>query len=99
MKLSYSGCLLLFQVGACIVNEDKIIVGIGYNSMPYLNSRVPAGEEGAQNDDMYPWERKDGPKPEIDTETKYPYGNHFWCTSCSRTNPLLIVKKTQFKTP
>ena len=68
----------MFQVGACIVTKDKIIVGMGYNSMPYLNSHVTAGEEFVQNDDIYPWERKEGWKreKEIDPETKYPYGNH-----------------------
>ena len=51
---------------------------MGYNSMPYLNSHVTAVAEFTQNDDVYPWERKGGPKSgkEIDPETKYPYGNH-----------------------
>lgn len=35
------------QVGACIVNENKRIVGLGYNGMPY-----------GCNDDEYPWERE-----------------------------------------
>lgn len=35
------------QVGACIVNQNKRIVGIGYNGMPY-----------GCNDDEYPWERE-----------------------------------------
>jgi len=35
------------QVGACIVNENKRIVGIGYNGMPH-----------GCNDDEYPWERE-----------------------------------------
>ena len=34
------------KVGACIVNENKRIVGIGYNGFPY-----------GCNDDVYPWER------------------------------------------
>ena len=53
-------------------------MGMGYNSMPYLNSHVTAGEEFVQNDDIYPWERKEGWKreKEIDPETKYPYGTH-----------------------
>lgn len=48
------------KVGACIVNEKKRIVGIGYNGMPY----------GCQ-DDVYPWER-DGDF----LDTKYPYVVH-----------------------
>lgn len=35
------------QVGACIVNQNKRIVGIGYNGMPY-----------GCHDDEYPWERE-----------------------------------------
>lgn len=35
------------QVGACIVNQNKRIVGIGYNGMPY-----------GCNDDEYPWEKE-----------------------------------------
>ncbi len=48
------------QVGACIVNPDKKIVGIGYNGLPY----------GCQ-DEEYPWEREGEW-----LETKYPYVVH-----------------------
>lgn len=48
------------QVGACIVNKEKRVVGIGYNGMPYGCS-----------DDEYPWEREG----EM-LETKYPYVVH-----------------------
>ncbi len=48
------------QVGACIVNQDKRIVGIGYNGFPQK-----------LNDDDFPWE-KDG---EFE-DTKYPYVVH-----------------------
>lgn len=48
------------QVGACIVNPDKRIVGIGYNGMPF-----------GCNDNLYPWNR-DGDW----LETKYPYVVH-----------------------
>lgn len=48
------------KVGACIVNEKKRIVGIGYNGLPY-----------GCNDDEYPWEREG----EF-LETKYPYVVH-----------------------
>ncbi|KAF2884478.1 hypothetical protein ILUMI_21695 [Ignelater luminosus] len=34
------------QVGACIVNDDKRIVGIGYNGMPT-----------GCNDDIFPWKK------------------------------------------
>ena len=38
--------LLFIQVGACIVNEENRIVGIGYNGMP-----------NGCNDDEMNWER------------------------------------------
>lgn len=48
------------QVGACIVNERKRIVGIGYNGFPY-----------GCDDDKYPWEREGG-----FLDTKYAYVVH-----------------------
>lgn len=48
------------KVGACIVNEKKRIVGIGYNGLPVGCS-----------DDEFPWERKG----EF-LETKYPFVVH-----------------------
>ena len=48
------------QVGACIINDKKRIVGIGYNGFPY-------GVE----DDVFPWS-KDGEW----LDTKYPYVVH-----------------------
>ena len=47
------------QVGACVVNADKKIVGIGYNGMP-----------NGCSDDELPWARHG----EDELETKYPYG-------------------------
>ncbi len=48
------------QVGACIVNQKKRIIGIGYNGFPY-------GVE----DDTFPW-TKEGDW----LDTKYPYVVH-----------------------
>ncbi len=48
------------QVGACIVNEEKKIVGVGYNGFPM-----------GCDDDELPWEREG----EF-LETKYPYVCH-----------------------
>lgn len=49
------------QVGACIVNKDKRIVGIGYNGFP----------KGCSDDDL-PWNREG----ENELDTKYPYVCH-----------------------
>lgn len=48
------------QVGACIVNTEKRIVGVGYNGFPTGCS-----------DDLLPWAREGDP-----LETKYPYVCH-----------------------
>lgn len=48
------------QVGACIVNPDKKIVGVGYNGFPT-----------GLNDDELPWAREGD-----FLETKYPYVCH-----------------------
>lgn len=48
------------QVGACIVNEDKKIVGLGYNGLPI---GVP--------DDQFPWGKSPNP-----LESKYTYVCH-----------------------
>jgi dCMP deaminase len=48
------------QIGACIVNNDKKIVGVGYNSMPW-----------GCNDDKFPWAQEGG----IEENSKF-YGNN-----------------------
>ncbi len=48
------------KVGACIVNPNKRIVGIGYNGFPRGCS-----------DDIFPWERTGN-----NLDTKYPYVVH-----------------------
>lgn len=49
------------QVGACIVNEENKIVGIGYNGFPKNCS-----------DDVLPWARES--KENGVLNTKYPFG-------------------------
>lgn len=49
------------QVGACIVNDEKRIVGIGYNGFP----------KGCSDDDL-PWNREG----DSELDTKYPYVCH-----------------------
>ena len=48
------------QVGACIVDGDKKIIGVGYNGFPI-----------GCPDDMFPWGKEGG-----FLETKYPYVCH-----------------------
>ena len=54
------------QVGACIVNSDLRIVGVGYNGMPIGCS-----------DDLLPW-NKTSPNP---IETKYMFGKRNYAVS------------------
>lgn len=57
------------QVGACIVNKEKKIVGIGYNGMP----------RGCSDDD-FPWDRE----ADSELDTKYPVSNFllYFILSC-----------------
>ena len=48
------------QVGACIVNDEKRILSMGYNGMPHCSS----------NDEAFPWEKNEG------TDSKYLYVCH-----------------------
>lgn len=50
------------QVGACIVNQERRIVGVGYNGFP---TGIP--------DESLPWAKS---SPEGELETKYPYVCH-----------------------
>uniref|UniRef100_A0A4W5QD57 dCMP deaminase n=2 Tax=Hucho hucho TaxID=62062 RepID=A0A4W5QD57_9TELE len=54
------------QVGACIVNQESKIVGIGYNGMP-----------NGCDDDLLPWSRSADDR----LDTKYPYGRISRATS------------------
>ena len=57
-----STLLHVSQIGACIVNKENKIVGIGYNGMP-----------NGCSDDELPWQRT----AEDPLDTKYPYGDYF----------------------
>ena len=71
------------QVGACIVNKDNIIVGVGYNGMP----------RGCSDDEM-PWERSaDNP-----LHTKYPYVCHAELNAILNTNTASLKGCTLYVT-
>ena len=53
------------QVGACIVNKQKRIIGIGYNGFP----------KGC-SDDVLPWARVPPANGGGELDTKYPYVTH-----------------------
>lgn len=64
----------VFKVGACIVNQDNKIVGIGYNGMP-----------NGCDDDLLPWSRC----AENKLDTKYPYGQNQHINTQIHTNTLI----------
>ena len=61
------------RVGACIVNPQKRVVGLGYNGFPY----------GCE-DEEFPWDR-DGEF----LETKYPYNTKYLYVTHSELNAIL----------
>jgi len=61
------------QVGACIVNSNKKIVGIGYNGFP-----------NSCSDDELPWDRTSVNGDQLDT--KYPYVVHAECNAIMNKN-------------
>ncbi|MDE6036133.1 MAG: dCMP deaminase family protein [Ruminococcus sp.] len=71
------------QVGACIVNDEKKIVAVGYNGMP----------RGCDDDDM-PWERQ-GNNP---LDTKYPYVCHAELNAILNSNAVSLNGCTLYVT-
>ena len=58
----------MYKAGAVIANKDHKIVGIGYNSMPYIED----------NDKIFSWKGdEDYEAHRYDVQTKYPFGNIF----------------------
>ena len=41
--------------GACIVDTRGRVVGVGYNSMPYV--RLDTNNDDTNNDDIFPWDK------------------------------------------
>ena len=70
------------QVGACIVNEDKRIISIGYNGMP-----------NGCDDDCMPWGR-DGDH----LETKYPFVCHAELNAILNSNGASLKGATAYVT-
>lgn len=64
------------QVGACIVSEDKKIIGVGYNGFP----------RGCSDDDL-PWARNGDW-----SNTKYPYVCHAELNAILNTNNSALLR-------
>lgn len=71
------------QVGACIVNKDNVIVGVGYNGMP----------RGCSDDEM-PWERS----AESVLDTKYPFVCHAELNALLNSNTASLKGCTLYAT-
>lgn len=73
------------QVGACIVNSDNIIIGVGYNGMPRGCS-----------DDIMPWGRDISNGNMLDT--KYPYVCHAELNAILNSNHVSLKGCTLYST-
>ena len=71
------------KVGACIVNEDNKIVGIGYNGMPI-----------GCKDSIMPWERT----ATNNLDTKYPYVVHAELNAILNSNQMSLKGCTLYVT-
>ena len=78
------------QVGACIVNKDKKIVGIGYNGFPHGvdDDEFPWGKEGSYVDTKYPYVVHAEPNAILNSTTSLAgstiYVTLFPCCECAK---------------
>jgi dCMP deaminase len=66
------------QVGACIVNKENKIIGVGYNGLP-----------NGMNDDDFNWSRNND-----FLDSKYPYICHAEMNAIFNSNQILNLKDT-----
>lgn len=73
------------QVGACIVGEDKLILGVGYNGFPRgcADSALPWAKKSASGDAL---------------ETKYPYVCHAEMNAIMNKNSASVAGGTLYVT-
>lgn len=78
------------QVGACIVNPELRIVGIGYNGLPYgcSDEAFPWDKEGDYLDTKYPYVVHAEANAILNSTTKLTgctmYVTHFPCNECAK---------------
>lgn len=90
------------QVGACIVNEDKKIIGIGYNGFPRGNNDddMPWGKEGDYLNTKYPYVVHAELNAILNSTTKLEkstiYVTHFPCNECSKAIIQSGIKKVYY---
>lgn len=78
------------QVGACIVNPEQRIVGIGYNGLPYgcSDDDFPWNREGDYLDTKYPYVVHAEANAILNSTTKLKgckiYVTHFPCNECAK---------------
>lgn len=78
------------KVGACIVNEDKRIIGIGYNGFPFgcSDEVFPWGKIGKELDTKYPYVVHAEPNAILNSTTSLKgatlYVTLFPCNECAK---------------
>ncbi len=92
------------QVGACIVNAKKRIIGIGYNGFPTGcdDDQLPWGREGEYLDTKYPYVchaemnaiTNSSNKPELDGATMYV--SLFPCNECAKLIVQVGIKEVVY---
>lgn len=92
------------QVGACIVNQTKRIIGIGYNGFPIgcSDDELPWSREGDLLDTKYPYVchaemnaiTNASNKPELDGATIYV--SLFPCNECAKLIVQVGIRKVVF---
>lgn len=91
------------QVGACIVNKDKRIVGIGYNGFPYgcNDESYPWGNEGTWLDTKYPYVVHAEPNAILNSTSSLKdctmYVTLFPCNECAKLIIQSGIKEVVYK--
>lgn len=90
------------QVGACIVSEDKKIIGIGYNGFPMGSSDddMPWGKEGDFLNTKYPYVVHAELNAILNSikslKNSTIYVTHFPCNECAKAIVQAGIKKVVF---
>lgn len=90
------------QVGACIIDEDKKIIGIGYNGFPKgsNDNEMPWGKEGNYLDTKYPYVVHAELNAILNSIKSLKnctiYVTHFPCNECAKAIVQSGIKKVIF---
>ena len=90
------------QVGACIIDEDRKIIGIGYNGFPQGSSddEMPWGREGEFLETKYPYVVHAELNPILNSIKSLKnctiYVTHFPCNECAKAITQAGIKRVVY---